>query len=55
MSRKDYVRAAAIVAAIRADNEHDANVVQGAFIALFAPDNPLFDRDTFVKACGGAS
>lgn len=55
MSKKDYIRAAAIVTAIRADSEHDANVVQGAFIALFAPDNPLFDRGTFIKACGGES
>ena len=55
MSRKDYVRAAAIVTAIRADDPEGADLVQQAFVSLFAPDNPLFDRDRFITACGGAS
>jgi hypothetical protein len=53
MSKKDYVRAASIVRALRekALAPDVAQAAEVAFVALFSePDRP-FDADRFRKAC----
>ena len=50
MTKKDYDKAASIARGIE-HTGHRALVCSG-FIALFQGDNPRFDVDRFVKACG---
>ncbi len=50
MTRKDYEKAAAIVAQL--DWPEDAELACYCFTALFQPDNPRFDVGWFKEACG---
>lgn len=55
MSRKDYVAIAEILNNWyfnHPTNEHDFGDLVGEFALMFADDNPNFDHDRFVKACG---
>lgn len=63
MSRKDYVKVAAIIAAARAQREEFAvspepltaidtiEYFQRTLADMFAEDSPKFDRKIFAKAC----
>jgi hypothetical protein len=54
MSRKDYEKAAAILAEAKSflpESAHGYLVLQ--FSAMFAADNPRFDRERFQSAAGG--
>ena len=57
MTRKDYVKFAAMLKAMRADTatylaEEMVNVVCANTADIFAEDNPRFDHDRFFTACG---
>jgi len=54
MTKKDYVRAAAIVQGIKTGTLAPLCAWQAreAFVCLFAGDNPRFDVDRFRDACG---
>ena len=54
MTRKDYIRAAAIVSGIGTGKHAPmlAWQTREAFVTLFAGDNPRFDADRFREACG---
>ena len=56
MTRKDYVRFAAMLKVMRAMNRKHSTVTPTTMcypIAdIFAADNPRFDRVRFLKACG---
>lgn len=67
MTRKDYIRAAAIVKNKRTEardfsrvigggqRQHEENVaieLENAFVELFQGDNPRFNRNKFLDACG---
>lgn len=54
MSRKDYVRAAALVAEWPKSDPGLEHVIE-IFIAFFRSDNPRFDAAKFAAACRGAS
>ena len=51
MSKKEFVKAAAIVRAAAARDAKTAGAVMAAFVLLFQ-DVPRFDLPRFVKACG---
>jgi hypothetical protein len=57
MSRKDYVRAAQLVADVRRECEKMkepipyATIQENAFVSFFLGDNPRFDADRFRAAC----
>ena len=56
MSRKDYVKIAAILRGYCTDPRVDVEsyrVLVSAFAGMFAADNPLFDRERFLKAVYG--
>lgn len=54
MTRKDYVAVAKIIA----DNDSGMSIwtvrarIADALAEMFAADNPRFDRERFLKACG---
>ncbi len=53
MTKKHFERAAELVADVRLiQGDGVAYVVADVLIALFAGDNPRFDRGRFLKACG---
>lgn len=52
MTRKDYIRAAAIVREVRRFNgDTVATTIRDAFAVLFGGDNARFDYVRFVDAC----
>lgn len=51
MSRKDYVGAARIIKGLLLTYVEKEPIAQ-QFADLFEQDNPNFDRDRFLKACG---
>lgn len=53
-TRKDYIRAAAIVVDMAADMKDPANAIVAcrAFMHFFRGDNPRFDAGRFADACG---
>jgi hypothetical protein len=60
MSRKDYRKLAAALAAVAVEDDHgprDGAAVLGdvrrAIADVLAADNPRFDRERFLAACGG--
>lgn len=56
MSRKDYVRIAHVVATAACDRDTATAVAIAHGVAtVMAQDNPRFDRDRFLKACGVTS
>ena len=62
MTRKDYVKLASAVHQAHRDTDSDGSTVTPAAIAsvayklaaILATDNPRFDRDRFLRACGVA-
>jgi hypothetical protein len=57
MSRKDYIKMAALLKAQREgiQNLESLKIVDSVIKAtadMFAEDNPRFDRDRYLKACG---
>ena len=64
MTRKDYVRFAAMLKQQRIANSHGINPAMNhakdvqwndfvrAIVDIFEKDNPRFDRTKFLKACG---
>ena len=50
MTKKDYESAARIVQTF--DSSRDARAARTAFITLFQRDNPRFDSNRFLAACG---
>ena len=50
MSRKDYIRSARIIAHIA--DEKIRHYVATEFADMFQWDNPRFNRDRFLRACG---
>lgn len=62
MSRKDYVRIAAVLAVVRhksqwggAAHQEAIDMVMIGLGALFYQDNPAFDYVRFEKACSGVT
>lgn len=60
MTKKDYERIAAALAASKMDRPTDAQIVQHRFSCAriadaLAADNTRFDRARFLAACGVAS
>ena len=53
MTKKDYIKAAEIVRAIK--SLHDRTVVMYGMAELFQSDNPRFDPDRFKAACDPVS
>jgi hypothetical protein len=55
MSRKDYEKIAGLLDALRSSGECDnctlEEVARGLAV-IFHVDNPRFDRDRFMEACG---
>lgn len=51
MSRKDYERTAAIIAAQNMKNR-DRHTMAKQFAAMFQEDNPRFDEHRFMEAAG---
>lgn len=51
MSRKDYVRAAAIIRDLTLTHVEKEPIAQ-QFADMFAEDNPNFDRQRFLEAAG---
>lgn len=61
MTKKDYVKVAAMMKKLRkATGVYNAEGrtlvlakdVEDGLADIFAEDNPLFDRERFIKACG---
>lgn len=51
MSRKDYVKTAAIIKGLILTHSEKEPIAQ-QFADMFEDDNPHFDRDRFMAACG---
>lgn len=53
MTRKHFVMAAQVILAGRKGaNDVEADKMANSMADLFALENPRFDRDKFLKACG---
>lgn len=50
-TRKDFIRAAALVAEIRENGIADWLPIREAFVRFFKNDNPRFDITKFREAC----
>lgn len=60
MSRKDYVKVAEVIAAGMTcaktdDTRQTVHVIATCIGEVFAADNPRFDRERFMAACGVTS
>lgn len=62
MTKKDYVRAAALIVELRASSGKQKarqalatlevyNKIEEVFVTFFEVDNPRFDRERFLAAC----
>lgn len=54
MTKKDYIKAAEIIAQTKWDSKvkpAERSRLAQAFVQFFAGDNPRFDRERFLSAC----
>lgn len=52
MTKKDYNKAVEIVRKDRKEcGEAIAQLIMDTFVQFFSNDNPLFDKNRFIKAC----
>ena len=54
MTRKHYETIAAIIDSARAEHGHEAGIldIAGELASYFKRDNPRFDQERFLEACG---
>ena len=52
LSRKHYVAVAAILSEYTDNGTHTPGFIAEDLASYFASDNPAFDRQRFLKACG---
>ena len=52
ITKKHFIRAAALVNEMRVKDPQGAKVIADGFILLFKESNPAFQKQKFLKACG---
>jgi 3-methyladenine DNA glycosylase AlkC len=52
MTRKDYVKIAKVISTLWVMSQYNRESIANDFADMLEKDNPNFDRDKFLTACG---